>query len=144
MKSVKKRIREVARRSDVVLCRSGRMMASRKQPGIGRSRPDVPVWEVPCALAVQVVAFISMCFRTLRFSICQSAVGGAVPVNEVMRCLMYHRYYGEPELARLTFAGLPEEVKLRLTTVDYSRAEEVCPQKLAIAALMRQAAEILA
>ena len=24
-------------------------------------------------------------------SICQAAVGGAVPVNEVMRCLMYHR-----------------------------------------------------
>ncbi len=38
--------------------------------------------------------------------ICQEAVGGAVPVNEVMRCLMYHRYYGEPELAKLTFAGL--------------------------------------
>ena len=32
--------------------------------------------------------------------ICQEAVGGAVPVNEVMRCLMYHRYYGEPELAQ--------------------------------------------
>ena len=76
--------------------------------------------------------------------ICQDAVGGAVPVNEVIRCLMYHRYYGEPELARLTFAGLPEEVKQRLTAVDYSRAEEVCPQKLAIAGLMRQAAEILA
>jgi hypothetical protein len=31
-----------------------------------------------------------------------------------------------------------------LTAVDYSRAEEVCPQRLAIAQLMRQAAEILA
>ena len=48
-------------------------------------------------------------------NICQEAVGGAVPVNEVMRCLMYHRYYGEPELARQTFAGLPEEVRQRLT-----------------------------
>ena len=38
--------------------------------------------------------------------ICQEAVGGAVPVHEVMRCLMYHRYYGDPELARLTFSGL--------------------------------------
>ena len=44
-------------------------------------------------------------------NLCQAAVGGAVPVNEVMRCLMYHRYYGEPELARLTFAGLPEAVR---------------------------------
>ncbi len=76
--------------------------------------------------------------------ICQDAVGGAVPVNEVMRCLMYHQYYGEPELARLTFAGLPEEVRQRLTEVDYSRAERACPQGLAIAAFMRQAAEMLA
>ena len=76
--------------------------------------------------------------------ICQEAVGGAVPVNEVMRCLMYHQYYGEPELARLTFAGLPEEVRQQLTEVDYSQAEQACPHGLAIAALMRQAAEMLA
>jgi len=76
--------------------------------------------------------------------ICQEAVAGAVPVNEVMRCLMYHQYYGEPELARLTFAGLPEEVRRRLTAVDYSRAEQACPHGLAIAALMHQAQEILA
>ena len=77
-------------------------------------------------------------------SICQAAVGGAVPVNEVMRALMYHRYYGEPELARETFAGLPEAVRQRLTAVDYSRAEASCPRGLAIAQLMRQAAEMLA
>ena len=77
-------------------------------------------------------------------NICQEAVGGAVPVNEVMRCLMYHQYYGEPELARQTFAGLPEEVRQRLTEVDYSQAEQACPHRLAIAALMRQAREMLA
>jgi hypothetical protein len=76
--------------------------------------------------------------------LCQEAVGGVVPVNEVLRCLMYHQYYGEPELARLTFAGLPAEVRERLTEVDYSRAEQTCPQGLAIAALMRQAWELLA
>jgi len=75
--------------------------------------------------------------------ICQEAVGGAVPINEVMRCLMYHQYYGEPELGRLTFAGLPEEVRQRLTALDYSQAEQACPQGLAIAALMRQAEEML-
>jgi uncharacterized protein len=76
-------------------------------------------------------------------SICQEALGGAVPVNEVMRALMYHRYYGEPELARETFAGLPEAVRQRLAEVDYSRAEASCPRGLAIAQLMRQAREIL-
>lgn len=76
--------------------------------------------------------------------ICREAVGGAVPVNEVMRCLMYHQYYGEPELARRTFAELPEEIRQRLTAVDYSRAELACPHRLEIAALMQQAGEILA
>lgn len=76
--------------------------------------------------------------------ICQEAVGRDVPINEVMRCLMYHRDYGEPELARQTFAGLPEEVRQRLTEVDFSPAEQACPHGLAIAALMRQAMEMLA
>jgi predicted aldo/keto reductase-like oxidoreductase len=77
-------------------------------------------------------------------SICQAAVGGAVPINEVMRCLMYHQEYGEPELAKLTFAGLPETVRQRLAAVDYSLAEQACPQGLAIARLMRQAEQLLA
>jgi predicted aldo/keto reductase-like oxidoreductase len=76
--------------------------------------------------------------------ICQEAIEGTIPVNEVMRCLMYHQYYGEPELARLTFAGLLKEVRLRLTEVDYSPAEQACPHGLAIAQLMRQAKEMLA
>jgi len=76
--------------------------------------------------------------------ICQEALGGAIPVHEVMRGLMYHRYYGEPELARLTFSGLPEEVKCRLTEVDYSQAEQACPNGLTITELMRQASELLA
>ena len=76
--------------------------------------------------------------------ICQEAVGGTIPVSEVMRCLMYHQYYGEPELARLTFAGLSEEVRSRLTEVDYSVAEQACPHGLAITALMRQAKEMFA
>jgi aryl-alcohol dehydrogenase-like predicted oxidoreductase len=76
--------------------------------------------------------------------ICQAAMGGAVPVNEVMRSLMYYREYGEPEIARETFAGLPDAVRRQLTRVDYSRAEQACPQGLAIAALMRQAEELLA
>ena len=76
--------------------------------------------------------------------ICQEALGGAVPVNEVMRCLMYHQYYGDPELARLTFEELPEAVRRQLTEVDYSPAEQACPRNLAITALMRQAQEMLA
>ena len=57
---------------------------------------------------------------------------------------MYYRDYGEPEIARETFAALPAAVRRQLTRVDYSRAEQACPQGLAIAELMRQAQEMLA
>jgi uncharacterized protein len=76
--------------------------------------------------------------------ICQAAVGGRVPVNDVMRCLMYYKDYGDRELARDVFAGVPEEARARLTDLDYSRAEKACPQGLAIAALMREAEDLLA
>jgi hypothetical protein len=76
--------------------------------------------------------------------ICQAAVGGKVPVNDVMRCLMYYKDYGDRELARNVFAGLPEEARSRLTLWDYSQAEKACPQGLAIAKLMAEASELLA
>jgi len=76
--------------------------------------------------------------------ICMAAVGSAVPVNDVMRSLMYNQDYGEPDLARRTFAALPADIRQRLTAVDYTQAEQACPQGLPIAALMRQAAEVLA
>jgi len=76
--------------------------------------------------------------------ICQAAVGGKIPVNDVMRCLMYYRDYGDRELARNVFAGLPEAARSHLTKVDYSKAERACPQGLAIAELMAEASQLLA
>jgi predicted aldo/keto reductase-like oxidoreductase len=76
--------------------------------------------------------------------ICQAAVGGAAPVSDVMRCLMYYRDYGDRGLAREVYAGLPEETRAQLTEVDYSKAERACPQGLAISQLMREAARVLA
>lgn len=76
--------------------------------------------------------------------ICREAVAGAVPVNEVMRCLMYYRDYGEHDLAREVFASLPDQARAVLTQVDYSEAEAACPQGLEIAKLMHEASKILA
>lgn len=77
-------------------------------------------------------------------SICQGAVGGLVAVNDVMRCLMYYRDYGDKDLAREVFASLPEETRSKLLEIDYSGAERACPQGLAIAELMREANTLLA
>jgi hypothetical protein len=76
--------------------------------------------------------------------ICQAAVGGRVPVNDVMRCLMYYKDYGDRELARDVFAELPEAARSRMTEIDYSQAEKACPQGLAIAELMAEASKLLA
>lgn len=75
--------------------------------------------------------------------LCQAATGG-LPVNDVLRCLMYHREYDEPGLGRSVFADLPEAQRQQLASADYSRAEAVCPHKLKIAKLMREAVETLA
>ena len=76
--------------------------------------------------------------------ICGEAVEGVVPVNDVMRCLMYYRDYGDRDLAREVYAALPAEARRRISEVDYSTAEELCPQGLAITGLMRDAARLLA
>ena len=76
--------------------------------------------------------------------ICMEACGGAVPVQDVMRCLMYYRDYGDPDLARDVFAGLTAETRLRMTQADFAKAEKACPQGLAIARLMREASRVLA
>jgi uncharacterized protein len=75
--------------------------------------------------------------------LCREAVDGDVPVSDVMRCLMYYHDYGDRDLAREVFAGLPDEARMRLAEVDYSRAERACPQGLAIADLMREASRLL-
>ena len=75
--------------------------------------------------------------------ICLEAVGGKVPVSDVMRCLMYYRDYGDQDLARRVFAGLHGRTELGLADVDFAEAERLCPQGLAIAHLMDEASRVL-
>lgn len=75
--------------------------------------------------------------------LCGTAVAGAVPVRDVMRHLMYYHNYAELD-ARAMFAELPAEQRARLTQVDYAAAERVCPHRLPIGQLMREASVVLA
>jgi hypothetical protein len=76
-------------------------------------------------------------------SICEPALAGQIPVGDIMRYLMYHNSYGDAERARSCFAEIPQQIRARLTSFDYSRAERLCPQKLRIARLMEHAVEVL-
>jgi hypothetical protein len=76
--------------------------------------------------------------------LCEEALARQVPVGDVMRCLMYHRSYMDESLAKEVFAQMPTPARRQLATLDYSAAERVCPHRLPIARLMREASGLLA
>ena len=73
---------------------------------------------------------------------CETAPGHQAPIGDVMRTLMYHRNYGDQELARTVFRQLPETARRGLADFDYAAAERACPHGLPIAQLMREAGEL--
>jgi predicted aldo/keto reductase-like oxidoreductase len=77
-------------------------------------------------------------------TICKFAVGGNVPISDVMRFLMYYHGYGERDQAKSLFNELSLETRRRIAKTDYSMAERKCPQKIAIGKLMKNAARTLA
>jgi predicted aldo/keto reductase-like oxidoreductase len=76
--------------------------------------------------------------------LCSDALAQRVPVNDVMRCLMYQQAYQDFGLARSTFESLPDQTRELLTQLDFSAAERSCPRGLPIGRLMREAATLLA
>lgn len=77
-------------------------------------------------------------------SICEPAINCDVPVGDILRYLMYYNSYGYTDRARSFFGQIPPEIREGLATVDYSGAEALCPQRLRIGRLMKDAAAILA
>ena len=77
-------------------------------------------------------------------SLCEGALEGRAPVGDIMRSLMYHKSYQEPALAAETFNSLPNELRRSLAELDYTPAEKICPNKLPIGKLMKEAATLLA
>lgn len=75
---------------------------------------------------------------------CEAALANAVPVRDVLRYQMYHESYGMTEEARHSLAALPREVLARLDETDFAPAERVCPNRLPLAQLMRQARSLVA
>ena len=72
-------------------------------------------------------------------AICQSVVDGDIPIGDVMRYLMYARSYGDRHRGRMQFQKIPLRIRRQMGGVDYSPAEQRCPQKMAIGSLMRDA-----
>ena len=75
--------------------------------------------------------------------ICESNVKIDVPIGDVMRYLMYFRSYNEFDYAAAQFKTIPENIRLQMVNLDYSLAEQRCPQQMAIGKLMRDAVKEL-
>ena len=76
-------------------------------------------------------------------TICESAIKGDVPVGKVMRYLMYSRSYGEHDYACERFRNIAPNIRRRMDDLDYSLAEQKCPQKMQIGRLIREAGKEL-
>ena len=70
--------------------------------------------------------------------ICESAVDANVPIADVMRCLMYARTYGDKSRAKRLFNRIPQTTRHKMAILDYTSAEDACPQKMAIGRLVKE------
>ncbi len=75
--------------------------------------------------------------------LCESAINGTAPIGDVMRYLMYCHSYGEHHRAAQLFKRIPQRIRIEMANLDYTIAEQKCPQKMAIGKLMRQAVKEL-
>ena len=75
---------------------------------------------------------------------CSDVLGKKVPINDVMRCLMYVNSYQDLMLARSTFKMLPAQTRALLAQLDFNEAERSCPRNLPIGRMMQEATKLLA
>jgi len=77
-------------------------------------------------------------------NLCAAAVPQMPYVSDVLRSLMYHRRYGDTRIAKEVFSEVAGLVNGPISGFDYRPAEKVCPNRIAIGSLMRQAQKLLA
>jgi len=75
--------------------------------------------------------------------LCESAINSTAPIGDVMRYLMYCHSYGDHHRAAQLFNRIPQRIRLEMANLDYTIAEQKCPQKMAIGKLMREAVKEL-
>ena len=71
--------------------------------------------------------------------ICEAAVDGEVPISDIMRYLMYWTSYGYRSRAENFFNQISVKRRTKMANLDYSAAERICPQQMAIGQIIRTA-----
>lgn len=73
---------------------------------------------------------------------CEPLAGA--PVADVMRSLMYYHNYGDPRMARESFAAVAPALAAGLSPAGLRAAEAACPNRLPIGELLGEAKRLLA
>lgn len=74
-----------------------------------------------------------------RCVLCETKNSDKVPIFDIIEMLMYSRGYGMNESMAKKFQQIPPEIRARMNNSDYSSAEKICPQKMPIGQLMKEA-----
>lgn len=74
-----------------------------------------------------------------RCGLCETKNSDEVPIFGIIEMLMYSRGYGMHEPMVKKFQQIPLEIRSRINSSDYSSAEKICPQKMPIGQLMKEA-----
>jgi predicted aldo/keto reductase-like oxidoreductase len=78
-------------------------------------------------------------YYCMRCGLCETKKSGNVPIFDVIEMLMYSRGYGMNESIAKKFQQIPPEIRARINSSDYSNSEKICPQKMPIGQLMKEA-----
>ena len=71
--------------------------------------------------------------------VCESTAKHNVPISDIMRYLMYWQSYDDRNRAVEAFNKIPGEIRVKMANMDYSQAEQRCPQQMPIGKLIREA-----
>ena len=74
-----------------------------------------------------------------RCSACETTNADKIPIFDIMEMLMYSRGYGLIDLIAKKFAQMPNEIRSKIANSNYSSAEKMCPQKMPLTQLMKEA-----
>jgi uncharacterized protein len=74
-----------------------------------------------------------------RCNACDKINADQVPIYDILEMLMYSRKYGKTEWASKRFAQIPIDIRNKVENSNYLGAEKVCPQKMPITQLMKEA-----
>jgi len=76
--------------------------------------------------------------------ICETATGGSLPIGDILRSLMYARGYGETERGKALYRSLPTfRAAKKLDRDSLRTVEKLCPHRLPIGRMLREAEHLL-